>query len=74
MWLRIALTEAAQVAARGKGTYLAAAPPATTSSPPTTTSFATTFPTRIWDRTGTTAADPPSNKPDDSCDNSNGWA
>ena len=87
MWLRIALTEAAQVAARGKGTYLAAHHAQIRGRRGTQKAIgatrhdiliayyhivATRSPTRISDRTGTTAADPPSNKPDGSCDNSNG--
>ena len=86
MWLRIALTEAAQVAPAARAptwppitprSVAGAAPrkrsarPATTSSSPTTTSSATRSPTRISDRTGTTVADPPSNRPGGSYASSN---
>ena len=86
MWLRIALTEAAQspLAARaptwppttprsaaGAAPRKRSARPATTSSSPITTLSATGSPTRISDRTGTTVADPPSNRPSGSYASSN---
>ncbi|HZS22281.1 MAG TPA: IS110 family transposase [Pseudonocardiaceae bacterium] len=82
VWLRIVLTEAAQAAARTKGTYLAAhhaqirapkrlsAPPVTTFSSPITTLFEIVLPTMTSDRTGMTGSAQPTNKHADSCANS----